>query len=175
MAPSPAVAANPMGYRLLSPEEAASLQPRHGLLGLDVERAQQITDDAMTFDIIRVKQVRPGSAGAQAGLHPGDQIVAIDALVFPSVAAFAAYVGSRAPGSRANVDYIPAGGSPNQAQRVAAIVGGAGQAAPASGGMSTRTKIGIGAAALLGCYMAGCFSKHAVPAGGAAPQSPLGQ
>jgi len=168
--PKLAYAENQMGYRLLSGQEASRLPRQHGALGLDVERAQQITDDGMTFDLIRVKQVRPGSAGAQAGFRKGDQIIAVDGQVFPSIATFAAYIGSVSPGSRVSVDYIPAGGGPENAERVAVILGGAGRAAqglpqnsqneePASSGMSTRTKIGIGAAALLGCYALGCFSR----------------
>jgi S1-C subfamily serine protease len=166
--PVAARADNPMSYRLLSQQEAAGLPHNRGALGLQVERAQQITDDGMTFDILRVKQVRPGSPGAQAGFKFGDQIIAVDGRVFASLASFAAYVGSVAPGTQASVDYIPAGGGPQQAQRIGVTVGAAGQAAvpnsqangPASTGMSTGTKvaIGVGAAALFGCYELGCFS-----------------
>lgn len=79
-----------------------------GSLGMDVERAQQITDSGMTFDIIRVTQVRPGLAGARAGLHKGDQIIALDGRVFSSLAVFAAYVGSLPPSRSVKVDFIPA-------------------------------------------------------------------
>ena len=85
---------------------------------------------------------------------------------------FAAYIGSQQPGTNVTVDYIPAGGGPAQAQRVSVTVGGASSASQsASTGMSTGTKvaIGVGAAALLGCYELGCFSRRrptqAVPAG----------
>ncbi len=162
---------NQMGYRLLSPRDAAVLPHNHGTLGLNVERAQQITDGGMTFDIIRVTQVRRGSAGAYAGFKTGDEIVAIDGQVFSSLATFAAYVGSTPPGSQISVDYIPAGGGPQQAQRVTATVGptvSGGQIPPSPGqgdassrtGMSTGAKvaIGAGAVALLGCYEMGCFS-----------------
>ena len=98
--PKLAYAENQMGYRLLSVQDASTLPRNHGALGMDVERAQQITDDGMTFDIIRVKQVRPGSPGARAGFGRGDQIIAVDGRVFPSIAAFAAYVGSISPGNR---------------------------------------------------------------------------
>ena len=163
---------NPMSYRLLSQQEAAGLPHNRGALGLEVERAQQITDDGMTFDILRVKQVRPGSPGAQAGFQSGDQIIAVDGRVFASLASFAAYVGSVAPGNQASVDYIPAGGGPQQAQRIGVTVGAAGQTAvpsghgPAATGMSTGTKvaIGVGAAALFGCYQLGCFSHRSVGA-----------
>jgi S1-C subfamily serine protease len=168
--PNHAYAENQMGYRLLSVQEASSLPRHHGALGMDVERAQQITDDGMTFDLIRVKQVRPGWPGARAGFHKGDQIIAVDGRVFPTIAAFAAYVGSISPGSRVNVDYIPAGGGPESAERVPVIIGDAAKPTQdparnrqvdetASSGMSTRTKIGIAAAALFGCYAMGCFSK----------------
>ena len=169
--PRPALAENQMGYQLLSPQEAASLPRNHGSLGLNVERAQQITDGGMTFDIIRVTQVQRGATGAQAGLNAGDEIIAVNGQVFPSLATFAAYVGSSAPGSQLAVDYIPAGGGPQQAQRVRVTVGQAGRAGPApppdrradtpaSTGMSTGAKvaIGVGAVALLGCYEMGCFS-----------------
>jgi len=169
--PESAYAENQMGYRLLSAQDASRLPRHHGALGMDVERAQQITDDGMTFDLIRVKQVRRGSSGAQAGFRKGDQIIAVDGRVFPSIAAFAAYVGSMSPGSRVSVDYIPAGGGPENAERVPVTIGDAGrptEAVPqnrqaedtASSGISTRTNIGIGAAALLGCYALGCFSSR---------------
>lgn len=163
---APALAENPMGYRLLSAQEAAGLPRNHGALGMDVERSQEITDSGMTFDIIRIKQVRRGSPGAQAGLQSGDQIIAVDGRVFSTLAAFAAYIGAMSPGTQAMVDYIPATGGPAQAQRVAVTVGGPRRSAqPSTGGttstgLSTGTKfaIGIGAAALLGCYELGCFS-----------------
>lgn len=93
-------------------QEASTLPHNHGALGVDVERAQQITDEGMTFDLIRVKEVRQGSPGAKAGFRRGDQIIAVDGRVFPSIAAFAAYVGSMSRGSRVSIDYIPAGGGP---------------------------------------------------------------
>ena len=40
-----------MPIRLLSVQEASRLPRHHGALGLDVERAQQITEDGMTFDL----------------------------------------------------------------------------------------------------------------------------
>ena len=67
--PKLAYAENQMGYRLLSVQEASGLPRRHGALGMDVERAQQITDGGMTFDLIRVKQVRRGSPGDRAGFR----------------------------------------------------------------------------------------------------------
>ena len=177
----PAYADNQMGYRLLSQEDAQDLPHNHGALGMDIETAQRITNGGMTFDLIRVKQVRPGSPGERAGFHPGDEIIAIDDEVFSSLAVFAAYVGSVPPGSQVNVDYIPSGGGPQQAQRIGVTVGMAGQTPqPASQrdpptqpetGLSTGTKvaIGVGAVALFGCYELGCFSRHhraaAVPPG----------
>ena len=174
--PKLAYAENQMGYRLLSMQEASRLPRYRGALGMDVERAQQITDGGMTFDLIRVKQVRRGSPGDRAGFRKGDQIIAVDGRVFPSIATFGAYVGSMSPGSRVNVDYIPAGGGPGNAERVPVIIGDAGRPTreppqspqsndAASSGMSTRTKIGIAAAALFGCYTLGCFSKSEGPAG----------
>jgi len=171
--PQPARAENRMGYQLLSPQEASGLPQSGGKLGLDVERAQQISDDGMTFEIMRVKAVRSGSAGAQAGFSVGDQIIAIDRRVFPSIVTFAAYVAAMPPGRQIAVDYMPAGSGPQQAQRVNVTLGPLRNASasdgqsgrdsePASHGMSTGTKvaIGIGAVALLGCYKAGCFSQH---------------
>ena len=169
LAPQWARADNQMGYRLLTPEDAASLPHNGGGLGLDVERAQEMTDSGMTFDIIGVKSARPGFAGARAGLRHGDEIIAIDGRVFPSLRVFAAYVGSLAPGAQAMVDYIPAGGGPAQAKRVAiTIAARPGQPAPPpqAPGMSTGTKvaIGVGAAALLGCYQMGCFKRRSTQA-----------
>ncbi len=177
--PSPALADNPMGYQLLSAQQAAGLPRRGGALGLNVGPGQRINDTSgMQFELLRVTGVRPNSAGAQAGLNVGDQIIAADGRVFPSVAAFAAYVGSMPPGRQINIDYMPAGGGPQQAQRVAVTVGAGGRAVPtdqneqARTGLSTGTKIaiGVGAAALLGCYELGCFSRGK-PASGA-PQQP---
>ena len=167
--PTVARAENQMGYELVSAQEARTLPHNRGALGMDVERAQQITDDGMTFELIRVKQVRGGSSGAQAGLRRGDLIIAVNGRVFASLAAFGAYVQSILPGERISIDYIPAGGGPEKAERVNAIVAAAGQPPPpapssrqqqdAATGMSTRTKIGIAAVALFGCYELGCFNR----------------
>jgi hypothetical protein len=178
----PANAENQMGYQLLSAQDAASLPHHQGALGLEVDRAQQITDGGMTFDIIRVKQVRPGSAGAQAGLRTGDEIIALDGRVFPTLVAFSAYIGSVSPGSQMMVDYMPAGSGPQQAQRMTVTVGQAGQTRPSAAqpdpqtptGMSTGTKIaiGAGAVALLGCYEMGCFTHRRTPNTAAQPAQP---
>ncbi len=164
--PTAAWAENQMGYRLLSVREAANLPRSGGAIGLDVGRAQQISDGGMMFELLRVKAVRRSSPGAQAGFNVGDQIIAADARVFPSVAAFAAYVGSVRPGNQISVDYIPAGGGPKDAQRTSVTVGQGAQPVPpatqqSSEGMSTGKKLAIGAAAaaLFGCYELGCFSK----------------
>jgi len=158
-------AENQMGYRLLTQQEADSLPRNSGALGMDVERARQIMDDGMTFDVMRVKSVRRGSAAAQAGFKVGDQIIAVDGRVFASVRAFAAYVGSLSPGQEVNIDYMPAGGGPQQAQRLHTVIGSPANAQTTTGtapptGMSTSKKIaiGAGAVALLGCYKIGCFS-----------------
>lgn len=180
-APMPASAENAMGYQLLSAQQAAGLPRRGGALGLDVGPGQRIVSGGMDFELLRVNGVRRGSPGAQAGFDVGDQIIAADGQVFPAVAAFAAYVGSVQPGRQITVDYIPVGGGPQQAQRVAVTVGAGGQATPGtpvqqqpvqqqpvqqddadrSTGLSTGAKlaIGAGAAALFGCYQLGCFSR----------------
>ena len=159
--PTLAWADNPMGYRLLSAEEAGNLPRGGGKLGLEVDRAERITNNGLTFDLLRVKAVHSGSSGEKAGFRPGDEIVAVNGRVFPSVAAFASYVGSAQPGQKISADYIPAGGGPQQAQRIQVVLGGAGRPAPEqSTGLSTGTTvaIGVGAAALFGCYKLGCFS-----------------
>ena len=131
------------------------------------KRLPRISDSGMTSALMQAKRVQAGSTAAQAGPQRGDQIIAMNGRVFPSATAFAAYVRSMAPGSRINIDYIPAGGGPRNAERVAVVVGQPGyhgtqaqqaQTQEKSSGMSTRTKIGLGAAALLGCYYFGCFS-----------------
>ena len=163
----PVMADNQMGYRLLSADQAQALPHNGGKLGMQVDRAQQITSGDMTFDLLRVKGISPGSAGAKAGFKIGDEIIAVDGQVFPSVATFAAYVGSLPPAQDISVDYMPSGGGPQQAQRVEVTLGGAmAMTTPATpvkpkpAGLSTGTKvaIGVGAAALFGCYKIGCFS-----------------
>ncbi len=161
--PSGALADNAMGYRLLTPQEAASLPQNGGALGLDLQGAEMISEPGMTFEIMRVKAVHPRSAGARAGFRAGDELISVNGRVFPSLAVFAAFVHALPPGQPASVDYIPAGGGPAQAQRVKLVPS---EAAPArSAGMSTREKvaIGVGAAALFGCYERGCF-RHRQPA-----------
>jgi membrane-associated protease RseP (regulator of RpoE activity) len=163
----PAMAENKLGYTLLPATQADSLSRGGGVLGMDVGRAQQITNDGMTFELLKVNSVRQGSAGEQAGFKEGDQIIAVDGRVFPSVKAFAAYVGSKEAGDKISVDYMPVGGGPQQAQRVGVTLGtgrrvvGQGTVSPAETGLSTGTKvaIGVGAAALFGCYEMGCFSR----------------
>ncbi|MGI4795105.1 MAG: PDZ domain-containing protein [Janthinobacterium lividum] len=165
-APSAVRAENQMGYQLLSTQQAAGLPHNGGSLGMDIGRAQQITDGGMTFDVLQVKGVRQGSPAAQAGFRVGDELIAVDGRVFASVAAFAGYVGSAHPRQQLSVDYMPAGGGPQQAQRVLVTVGAGGRsdATPPSRqrstGLSTGSKvaIGVGAAALFGCYEMGCFS-----------------
>lgn len=165
--PMAAFADNQMGYRLLPASEAAQLPKGGGTLGLNVGPAQRISDSGMSFELLRVNSVNRNSPGEQAGLKAGDQIIAVDGRVFPSVAAFAAYIGSGQPGRSMSFDYMPSGGGPAQAQRVSVVLGGAGRNTPAqpaarteSSGLSTGTKvaIGVGAAALFGCYKLGCFS-----------------
>jgi len=175
--PGPALAENQMGYQLLSQQQAAGLPRRGGALGMDIGPAQQINEGGMTFELLRVNGVHRGSPGAQAGLHVGDQIIAADGQVFPGVAAFAAYVGSVPPGQQIAVDYMPANGGPQQAQRLGVTVGAGGRAVPAQAaepartGMSMGSKlaIGAGAAALFGCYKLGCFNRSASQPGNAVP------
>ena len=178
--PGAAWAENQMGYQLLPAQQAGQLQSQGGVLGVDVGAGQRITDSGMAFELLQVKSVRRNSPGAQAGLGQGDQIIAVDGRVFPSVAAFAAFVGSKPPGQKLMIDYMPAGGGPEQAQRVSVTLAGKNGAgaqrqqednAAQSSGMSTGTKlaIGAGAAALFGCYKLGCFS-HSKSGTGAAQQ-----
>ena len=162
-----ALADNQMGYRLQTSEQSAGLQRAGGSLGMKVGPEKDITSGGMTFEILKVEGVGAASPAAQAGLRVGDQIIAVDGRVFPDVPTFAAYVGSVAPGHQIEVDYMPAGGGPQQAQRVGVTVGEGGHAAPAhrdvprNAGLSTGDKvaIGVGAAAVFGCYEAGCFSR----------------
>lgn len=91
--PGSALAENQIGYQLLSAEQAAGLSRAGGALGMDIGRAQQITDGGMTFDLLRVNGVRRGSSGPQAGFNVADQIIAADGRVFQNVATFAAHVG----------------------------------------------------------------------------------
>ena len=177
---APAWADNAMNYRFLSAKEADALPKAGGTLGMNVGPGEQITSGGMSFRLLKVNSVKQGAAGAQAGFRPGDQIVSVDGRVFPGVPAFADYVGSVAPGRQINVDFLPAGGGPQEAQRLTATLGGPsgggaapavatappeaqpGADAPAQGGtLSTGTKVAIGAAAvaLFGCYKLGCFNR----------------
>jgi hypothetical protein len=163
---SSARAENPMGYKLLTVEQAGDLPRRNGTLGMDVALAHRITDSGMTFSLLQVKSVRSRSPAAKAGFKPGDQIIAVNGLVFPTVRSFASYVASRQPGSEAMVDYIPARATPADAQRIQVVLDGpSGPVRPdgsaqSSGGMSTTAKVAIGAgAAAILCYKLGCFSR----------------
>lgn len=162
----PAHAENQMNYSLLPASEAAQLTRGGGVLGMEVGRAQQITDSGLAFELLKVTSVRRGLPADKAGLKTGDQVIAVDGRVFPSVAAFAAYVGSKQPATPISIDYMPSGSGPQQAQRLAVTLSGGARgtapeaAAPAQAGLSTGRKIAIGvaAAALFGCYKYGCFS-----------------
>lgn len=162
-APGAVLAANPMSYDLMTQQQATQLPRGGGVLGMEVGPAQHMNDSGLSFELLRVKVVRPGSAGAAAHFATGDLIIAVDNHVFPNVATFAAYVGSMRPGQQFQVDYIPKGGGPQQAQRIQVMAGAKGQTITAekSGGLSTGTKvaIGVGAAALFTCYKLGCFSR----------------
>ena len=168
----PALADNQMNYTLLPASQASQLPRGGGVLGMDVGRSQQITSGGLTFELLKVNSVRPSSPAALAGFKGGDQIIAVDGRVFPTVAAFAGYVGSKSVGTQISIDSMPATGGPQEAQRTTVTMGG-GTAATAqpvqvpsqpatSTGLSTGTKvaIGIGAAALFGCYKFGCFRKR---------------
>ena len=161
LAMMPARAANPMGYRLVTPQEASALPRNGGALGLELQGAEMIQEPGMDFEIMRVSRVHDRSAGARAGLRAGDELISVDGRVFPSLKVFAVYVGSLQPDRPVDVDYIPSGGGPAQAKRVQITPGAGG----GEQGMSTREKvaIGVGAAALFGCYEMGCFS-HRQPA-----------
>ena len=161
---------NQMGYRMLSSQEAASL-PRGGAsLGLSVESSQRINDQGLSFSVLRVTQVRQGSPAASGGIHRGDNLIAVNGYVFPGIREFAQYVASLPPGTSMSVDFIPAGSGPDNAQRMSLRLGGQGgyqdqgryaqRPEEQPTGMSTRTKLGLGAAALFGCYELGCFSSR---------------
>ena len=160
-------AENKMSYQLETPEQASTLSKAGGSLGMRVGPEHQITSEGLTFEILKVESVGPGSPAAQAGLKVGDQIIAVNRHVFPNTAVFATYVGSANPGQRIEIDYMPAGGGPQQAQRVGVMVGEAGRtvptrpSAPASTGLTTGDKvaIGVGAAAIFGCYEFNCYAR----------------
>ena len=106
-----------------------------------------------------------------------DQIIAVDGRVFPSIAVFGAYIAALAPGSQATVDYMPAGEGPPNAQRVTVALGAAGSSSSGTPvpGLTPGQKvaIGVGAAALLGCYEMGCFSPRRTTGQPPARPSPL--
>ncbi len=165
LAPALAQPANPMHYTLLTPQQAQGLPSRGGALGMEIGRGQQISSGGLSFQLMRIKGVRVDTPGSQAGFRTGDQIVAVDGHVFPDTSSFAAYIRSQPPGKLISMDYIPAGGGPQQAQRVGVTVGDGSRAvapAQASGGLSTGEKlaIGAGAVALFGCYEMGCLNRN---------------
>lgn len=163
---------NQMGYQMMSSQEAASLPRGGGTLGLTLESTQQISEQGLSFSVLRVTQVRPGSPAAAGGMQRGDNVIAVNGLVFPGIREFAQYVGSLTPGATVSVDFIPRGTQPDNAQRMTVRAGSAdGRAPPQSqnnyaqapeekSGMSTRMKLGLGAAALFGCYELGCFASR---------------
>ncbi len=164
--PGAARADNAMGYRLQTAEQAARLQRSGGSLGMRVGAEHQISSGGLSFELLKVEGVGASSPAAQAGLKVGDQLIAVDGRVFPDVATFAAYVGSVPPGQQVEVDYMPAGAGPGQAQRLGVTVGEGGRAAPPKDvprntGLSTGAKvaIGVGAAAIIGCYETNCYSR----------------
>jgi S1-C subfamily serine protease len=169
-----AQAENQMGYRLLDSQQAAQMPRGGGTLGLDVGRGQIINDNGLRFELLLVQNVRRDSPAGRVGLNVGDQLIAVDGFVFPSIATFASYVGSLPPGRTIGVDYLPRGGGPEKAQRIGVTLGGPASGRPArpeppvaqeSQGLSTGQKIaiGAGAVALFGCYKLGCFNRHAQP------------
>ena len=169
--PGTAWAENQMGYQTLTVDQANALPKGGGKLGLNVGRPQRISSGGMTFALLRVNGVTSGSPGDKAGFRVGDQIIAVDGKVFPNASAFAGYVGSKRPDDRISVDYMPPNGGPKDAQRVDVTLAGTSTASTKpeqsqSGGLSTGTKvaIGVGAAALFGCYKLGCFSHRRTPA-----------
>lgn len=168
--PEAALAENQMGYQTLTVDQANALPRGGGKLGLNVGRAQRIDSGEMSFELLRVNGVTAGSPGSRAGFRVGDQIIAVDGKVFANVAAFAAYVGSKRPDDRITVDYMPPNGGPKDAQRVDVVLAKNASVSqpsqPQSGGLSTGAKIaiGVGAAALFGCYKLGCINRRSTPA-----------
>lgn len=163
-----AYADNKMGYQLETPQQAAGLSRAGGTLGMRVGPEQEITSEGLSFELLKVENVGRSSPAAQAGLAVGDRIIAVNGHVFPDTSTFAAFVGAVPPGQQIEVDYIPSGGGPDKAQRVGVTVGEKGQAAaphqtPANNpqGLSTGAKvaIGLGAAAVFGCYETNCFTR----------------
>ena len=167
LAAGPAAADNKMGYQIVTPEQASALPRAGGSLGMKIGPEEMIDSEGLHFAVLKVEGVQPSSPAAQAGLKVGDQIIAVNSRVFPNVAAFAGYVGSVPPGQQIEIDFMPAGGGPKQAQRVGVTVGEAGHAvpphqdAPQSGGRSTgdNVAVGLGAAAIFGCYEYNCYSR----------------
>lgn len=163
-----ASADNKMGYKLETSADAASLTKAGGSLGMKVGPEDDIDSEGLSFQVLKVEGVVGGSPASQAGLKVGDQIIAVNGHVFPNTKTFAEYVGSIKPGQQIDVDYMPQGAGPKDAKRVGVTVGEGGRAkapeqsgAKSAGGLSTGEKvaIGLGAAAVIGCYEYGCVSK----------------
>ena len=91
-------AENRLNYQLLDDQQAVQLTRGGGSIGMDVGRGQVIRDTDVTFELLRVQSVRPGTPAAKAGLSAGDQVIAVEGRVFASVAGFASFIGSLPPG-----------------------------------------------------------------------------
>lgn len=163
-----ASADNKLGYKLETTEAASHLSRAGGSLGMKIGPGDDIAREGLSFQVLKVEGVTDDSPAARAGLKVGDQIIAVNARVFPNTKTFAEYVGSIEPGQRIDIDYMAQGAGPKDAKRVGVTVGKGGHAvetkkdAPQSeGGLSTGEKvaIGIGAAAIFGCYEFDCFKK----------------
>ncbi len=163
-----ASADNKMGYKLETAEQAAQLTRSGGSLGMKVGPEDDIASEGLSFQVLKVEGVVSDSPAAQAGLKVGDQIIAVNGHVFPNTKTFAEYVGSMKPGEQIDVDYMPEGGGPKDAKRVGVTIGEGGHASKpkqeaqkSAGGLSTGEKvaIGLGAAAVIGCYEYNCYSK----------------
>ena len=163
-----AMADNKMGYKLETAEQASALTRGGGSLGMKVGPQDDIASEGLSFQVLKVEGVVADSPASQAGLKVGDQIIAVNGHVFPNTKTFAEYVGSMHPGEQVDVDYMPQGGGPKDAKRVGVTIGEGGhankpkqEAQKSAGGLSTGDKvaIGVGAAAIFGCYEFDCFKK----------------
>jgi uncharacterized protein YidB (DUF937 family) len=124
------------GLNQLAQPWISPVSPSQPSLAFGNDRVQQVANQS---------GMAPESFLQQLSLHLPtvvDNIIAVDSCAV-------------SPGSRVTVDYIPSGPAPANPQRVAVALGRDAHLGISAG---ESVAIGVGEAALLGCYEMGCFA-----------------
>ena len=104
----------------LSDEAVAALAVKLPAAEIDVRRGGKLGVGALAFGgPCEIQTVEPGSAADQAGVRPGDVVVAIDGVAVADFEALTARVSGRIPGDTIRVTVARRGGDPGgDAQRL---------------------------------------------------------